>query len=101
MATTPIVWREAYTPTILQALVTADNSNGTIPSSDLELTCMLIAQKDVLVHAHNICKLTVWLDGDNGAAIAWLQKGSSTSEGSVRHPPHLTVYSLSAVRRTS
>lgn len=77
-AASPIVWREEYPPAVSSVLVTAANPSGTISISDLELTGM-IAHKDVLVHAHDVRERTIWLAGENRAAIAWSQHGSSTS----------------------
>ncbi len=74
----PIVWRACFDPHISRALVTYDNPSGTLSISDFELAGM-IAHKDVLAHAHDIREQTIWLAGDNRAAISWSDKGSSMS----------------------
>jgi hypothetical protein len=76
--TAPIVWRERFEPRISRALVTLDNPSGTLSISDLELAGM-IAHKDVLAQASDVRERTIWLAGDNRAAVSWSTKGSSTS----------------------
>ena len=74
----PILWRQRFTPRVARSLITADNPNGTVSISDLEVTGM-IAHKDILARTHDIRERTIWLAGDNRAAIAWSNKGASTS----------------------
>jgi hypothetical protein len=74
----PIVWRSRFPHHIAQTLITADNPHRSVSISDLELAGM-IAHKDVLARLRDIREHTIWIAGDNRAAIAWSNKGSSTS----------------------
>lgn len=74
----PLVWRSKFPTAVSNALITSDNPHGSISISDLELTGM-IAQKDIVAHASDVRERTIWIAGDNRAAIAWSDKGSSTS----------------------
>jgi len=75
----PLVWRSKFPSRVSDALITADNPHGSISISDLELAAM-IAQKDIVAHACDVRERTLWLAGDNRAAIAWSNKGSATSD---------------------
>ena len=59
-------------------MVTVDNPNGALSISDFELTAM-IAHKDILATAFPVAEKTLWVAADNRAALAWSNKGSSTS----------------------
>ena len=74
----PILWRTRFPATVCNTLITSDNPLGTITISDLELTGM-IAHKDVLASHRDLAERTIWVASDNRAAVAWSQKGSSTS----------------------
>jgi hypothetical protein len=77
-STPPMLWRAPFAPHVSNSLVTSDNRSGTLSISDLELAGM-IAHKDVLARTHDIQERTIWIAGDNRAAVAWSNKGSSTS----------------------
>jgi hypothetical protein len=76
--TPPMVWRAPFAPHVSSSLVTSANRAGTLSISDLELAGM-IAHKDVLARTHDIRERTIWIAGDNRAAVAWSERGSSTS----------------------
>ena len=74
----PIVWRQAFPSKVSSALITSDHRKGTISISDLELMGM-IAHKAVLTSTRDVQARTIWVAGDNVAAVAWSTKGSATS----------------------
>ncbi len=76
--TPPILWRWPF-PSFLQAdLVTADNRAGSVSISDFELAGIL-AHKDVLARERHVHERTIWIAGDNRAALSWATKGSVTA----------------------
>ena len=75
----PIVWRAPFSTPVQLALVTAENTRGTISISDLELVGT-IAHKDVLAQERHVHERTVWVAGDNKASLSWATKGSATSD---------------------
>ena len=74
----PLLWRQAFSPDVQSALITAARPGGSISISDLELSA-LIAHKDVLARQHSVAERTIWVATDNRAALSWSDKGSSTS----------------------
>jgi hypothetical protein len=62
-------------------LVTADCRQGTVSISDLELAAT-IAHKGVLATTRHVHERTIWIHGDNRAALAWASKGASTTSTS-------------------
>ena len=77
-AAPPSVWWQLFPTAVQRDLVTADHREGTISISDLELTG-LIAHRGVLAHHRHVHERTMWIAGDNRAALSWANKGSSTS----------------------
>lgn len=73
-------WRWEYPPDIVRSLVTDQNPAGTISISDLELAATII-HEGVLAHDQDITEQTVRTGCDNIAAVAWRNKGSTTTEG--------------------
>ena len=57
-AAPPIVWRQAFTPAVQRALVTAEHPHGSLSISDLELATT-IAHKDALAQHRAIHERTM------------------------------------------
>ena len=71
-------WRAPFPPEIQSALVTSEHPRGTLSLSDLELAGT-IAHQDILTSSRHTAERTIWVGGDNTAALAWASKGSATS----------------------
>ena len=65
----PLVWRCPFAPRLSKALVTADNPKGVITISDLLELAGMIANKDVLAQVADVRERTIWMAGDNKAAV--------------------------------
>ena len=76
--TSPILWRQAFSTRVRNALVTFDNPTGSISISDLELAA-IIAHKDVLASSQLVAERTLWMATENRAALAWSDKGLATA----------------------
>jgi hypothetical protein len=76
-STAPLVWR-ALPSHIQSQLVTAANPRGQLSISDLELAATLLHKATLSADRH-VHERTLWLNGDNRAALAWATKGSSTA----------------------
>ena len=74
----PILWRARFPPDIVQDLVSFDNPHGRITNSDLELAATII-QNDVAVNHYDVRERTISSGSDNTPAVAWQQKGSTTT----------------------
>jgi len=73
-----LLWQCPFPAAIWSNLVAADNWNGIINNSELELLGA-IAHQDVLVQSAMIAELSHALINDNMAAIHWLCHGSTMS----------------------
>jgi hypothetical protein len=72
------LWRHAFSDTIKQALITADNPSGTVTINDLELMALItgaVLAAKTTTQPHP----TILHAADNTAAIAWSSRGSTTS----------------------
>ena len=67
-----------FSGTSPRALITSDCPHGSLFISDLELAA-LIAHKVVIATHCPVAERTLWMATDNRAALAWSDKGSSTS----------------------
>ena len=74
----PIVWRLSFPSSIRAALVTANNPNGTITNSDLELAGSLL-QNAAEAACLDIRERTILNFSDNTPTVFWQRKGSVTS----------------------
>ena len=74
----PLVWRTPFPDAIRASLVTADCRHGSVSISDLELAAT-VAHKAVLASTRHVHERTIWLHGDNRAAISWATKGASST----------------------
>jgi hypothetical protein len=89
------LWRAAFPSSITNALTSPDNPTGLINNSDLELAGLvlgstLIAQRHYRPYQH------ISLASDNTPAVAWVTKGSNTSNG----PPAYLLHMLAQSRRS-
>jgi len=89
------LWRAAFPPSISRAFISTDNPTGLITNSDLELAGLvlgstLIAQRHYRPYQH------ISLASDNTPAVAWITKGSTTSNG----PPAYLLHMLAQSRRS-
>lgn len=98
-----ILWPSPFPPEIQAQLNTADNTTGTITNSDLELAALILGSATIASHSlfqhSNIC-----LALDNTPAVAWINKGSTTSNGPATYLLHQLAqhchkhqYSLSTI----
>ena len=78
VAATPIVWRYEWPHRISYKLVTAENPNGTITNSDLELAGGLI-HLDCISQCYDVRERTVLSKGDNLSTTFWERKGSTST----------------------
>jgi hypothetical protein len=76
----PLLWRAPFPRAVQQAIVSSNNPTGSLTNSDLELAGT-IAQHDVLVHHVDCRERTIHTLTDNTPALAWQQKGSTTTTG--------------------
>jgi hypothetical protein len=76
--TQPYLWREPFPNSVQSEVVSFSNPSGTINNSDLELAGTS-AHLDVVAHAVDIRERTVYTLTDNTPALAWQQKGSTTT----------------------
>mgnify|MGYP002809560502 CR=1 FL=1 len=76
----PILWRAPFPPAISHDVVSSANPTGSVTNSDLELAGT-IAHHDVLVHSIDCRERTIHTLTDNTPALAWQQKGSTTTTG--------------------
>jgi hypothetical protein len=72
------VWRAAYPPHIQTSLISTDNLTGTITNSDLGLAA-LVTGSVIAAQLASSTYPTVLIEADNTPAVAWTQKGSTTS----------------------
>ncbi len=75
----PSLWCTPFPVCIQQQLLTTLNPAGTITNSDLELTAVIcgvtLAAQQAPAHSHQYSLLAM----DNTPALAWLSKGSTTT----------------------
>jgi hypothetical protein len=76
----PILWRAPFPQAIQTDVVSSSNPTGSITNSDLELAGT-IAHHDVLVHHVDCRERTIHTLTDNTPALAWQEKGSTTTTG--------------------
>jgi hypothetical protein len=76
----PFLWRAPFPQAIQHDVVSSNNPTGSITNLDLKLACT-ITQHDVLVHHIDCCERTIHTLTDNTPALAWQQKGSTTTTG--------------------
>jgi hypothetical protein len=76
----PCLWRAPFPPRIQRKLVSSSNMHGTITNSDLELAGT-VAHDDVLASTVSVSHLTTCNLSDNTPAVAWRNKGSTTTTG--------------------
>jgi hypothetical protein len=74
----PIIWRHQFPPEIQDEVVSEDNPRGKITNSDLELAATFV-HLDIAVAHFAAPHQTLSVLSDNSAAVAWQQKGSSSS----------------------
>ena len=81
------LWRAPFPPEIKAALVSADQKNGTITNSDLELAALI--QGSALIAAHSTFPhVNITLVSDNTPAVTWINKESTTSNGPAAYLLH-------------
>jgi hypothetical protein len=80
-----LLWCYHWPQDIIAQLITAQNPNGTISISDLELAGGLL-HLDVLCRHYNVRERTILSKTDNLATLFWQRKGSTTSD---KVPPRL------------
>ena len=73
-----ILWRAPYSPAVRAQVVSESNPTGTLTNSDLELEGTLLHHW-VLGKCAKVDGETTYTGCDNTPAVAWRQKGSSTS----------------------
>lgn len=76
----PLLWREPFPEHINQAVVSWDNPNGSLTNSDLELAGTL-GGLEVATSQFDLREQTISTLTDNTPALAWQQKGSTTTTG--------------------
>ena len=76
----PILWRAQFPRYIQDKLVSFQHPTGTITNSDLELAGT-IAHDDILTTEVPVQHLTTCALSDNTPAVAWRNKGSTTTTG--------------------
>ena len=76
----PLLWRQPFPEAVQNLVVSADNRKGRITNSDLELAAT-IASQYVLASSQDIALATTHTFCDNTPAVAWQNKGSTTSTG--------------------
>ena len=81
----PVIWRLRWPQEIIDRLVTADNPNGDITNSDLELAGGLI-HLEALCQTFDVRERTVLSKTDNLNTLFWERKGSATTD---KVPAHL------------
>ena len=74
------VWRYPFPQDVQDALITAENPEGTITNSDLE-QAGLLAQAALMADTHNVAYATLANGSDNTPAVSRLAKGAVSSEG--------------------
>jgi hypothetical protein len=86
------LWRAAFPPSITSAFLSQESPTGLITNSDLELAGLvlgstLIAQRHYHPYQH------ISLASDNTPAVAWITKGSTTSNGPSAYLLHMLAQS--------
>jgi hypothetical protein len=74
----PILWRARFEPDIVEDLVSFKNPSGRVTNSNLELAATIV-QHDIAVHHYDVRERTISSGSDNTPAVAWQQKGSTTT----------------------
>lgn len=92
----PLVWRHAFPPYVQRELVSYANPSGTITNSDLELAGT-ISHQSVLSDNYDVAGETTHTFCDNTPAVAWQEKGSSTT---TKHRAYLLRLAALRQRRT-
>ncbi len=82
--TTPILWRQPFPEKVQRQVVSFANPKGCVTNSDLELAAT-IAQQAILAGAHDVDRTTTHTFCDNTPAVAWQQKGSTTTKGAAAY----------------
>jgi hypothetical protein len=76
----PMLWRCPFPSNVQQRLVSYDNPQGDINSSELELAAS-VAHHDVLAQAFDVQEATIHNSSDNIATVWWQRKGATSSSG--------------------
>jgi hypothetical protein len=74
----PYLWREPFPASIQSQVVSFSNPHGKVTNSDLELAGTT-AHLDVVSHTVDVRERTLYTLTDNTPALAWQQKGSTTT----------------------
>ena len=74
----PVLWRSPFPSNIQAQLVTYDNPAGRITNSDLELAATT-AHLDIAANRWPVATRSLSVLSDNTPAVAWQQKGSTTT----------------------
>lgn len=74
----PVVWRLQWPQWVIDSLVSADNPDGTITNSDLELAGGLL-QLEAIAQTFDVRERTVLSKGDNLNTTFWERKGSTST----------------------
>ena len=80
----PLLWRQPFTVEVQRQVVGVNCPRGQITNSDLELAAT-VAQQAVLANCYPVEKTTTHTFCDNTPAVAWQQKGSTTSKGAAAY----------------
>jgi hypothetical protein len=89
------IWHHPFPHHICQELQTFDNPDGTITNSDLELAALVVGSDTIAATHTNPPYQHICIASDNTPTVAWLTKGSTTSNG----PPAYLLRLLTQSRR--
>jgi hypothetical protein len=75
----PCVWRARFPMDIVNQLISATNPRGSITNSDLELAAIVTGASTLAASVPPYRHLCIAIATDNTPALAWSQKGSTSS----------------------
>jgi hypothetical protein len=82
------LWRAKFPPDVQDQLVTTLNPTGTINNSNLELTALIMGSI-LITSAPHMPHTNICLASDNTAAVTWINKGFTSTNG----PPAFLLHS--------